>query len=347
MKILLQSIAILLCVSCASVNMLTNIGMNEVMWQDFGSLHYGDEPSQYIEITAPKYSKKNVNVIFFIKGLKNKMVDPIFLEKYRDEFIIVKFDYQNPMLNLMDTNINKLLNDINDSLLALKDHTEAKGIQTNKTILIGSSFGATLALMYGYTFYDISPIPIAFCVSMAGLTDMTDAMNLQLIGWPSNPLARAWINLSPTLAKTEVSSQNITKFGYAEDEFEKLKIYSPIYYVNECVPPTIIIHDTNDKIVPFSNSVSLSHVLSSYGVPNIFIQSTTNSGHLLGCNVNNSNKLVFAPNNDRSDESSVKRQTRKINPLIEEKLLDSFEQFIALFCQNALFESQYFVQVIR
>jgi len=35
--------------------------------------------------------------------------------------------------------------------------------------------------MYSYTFFERSPIPIAFCVSLAGITDFNDAMIMQNI----------------------------------------------------------------------------------------------------------------------------------------------------------------------
>ena len=315
-------------ISCAT----TNNSINEILWTDLGSISYGDDPNQYIEITAPKYHNQNLDIILFIKGYGNRMIDPIFLERYRDEFIIAKIDFRHITHDSIDIGIGGLLSDVYDGLLALKNNLERRGIQPNKIIIIGSSLGGTLALMYSYIFNEISPYPIAFCVSLAGITDMTDAMFLQHLGWSNNSISRAWLRNSPTLGITRISPYDFSRLGFSEYAMEELRRYSPIFYVNESSPPTIIIHDTNDKVVPFSNSVSLSHVLNYYGVSNVFIQSTSNAGHLLGNNVNNGQRLVFSPV-DARPSGSIRRVIRRIHPLIEEKLIISMNQYISMFCQ--------------
>jgi len=327
-KIIFIGLVLISSVSCIT----TYNTMNEILWIDLGSISYGDDPNQYIEITAPKYNNQNENIIFFIKGYGNRMIDPIFLEKYRNEFIIAKIDFRHITHASIDIGMGGLLSDVHDGILALKNNLERRGIQPNKVIIIGSSLGGTLALMYSYTFNEISPIPIAFCVSLAGITDMTDAMFLQHLGWSNNSISRSWLRNSPTLGITRISPHDFSRLGFSEYAIEELRRYSPVFYVNESSPPTIIIHDTNDKVVPFSNSASLSHILNSYGVPNIFIQSTANAGHLLGNNVINGQRLVFSPVDARLS-GPIRRVTRRIHPLIEEKMITSMNQYISMFCQ--------------
>ena len=323
----------LLFVSCASVSN-QNINSHEKSWTDLGAISYGNDPNQFIEITVPENNDQAVNVIFYIHGYGNKMVDLTFLEKYRNSFIIGKLDYRYLTPKKTDLSMNELLSDVHNGLETLKNTVEAKDIKTNKVILMGNSLGATLALLYSYTFSEKSPIPAAFCVTMSGLTDMTDAMIIKFTERTGKKLIQKYIlSLGSILSEVKLSSSDITELGFSNTAMEALKIISPVYYVNEKSPPAIIVHNTNDKTIPFSNAVSLNHVLSAYNIPHIFIQSVTDYGHELGPNISNKNNLVFAPADARSPVKTPKRYTRKLYPLLEEKLIESINQFIDLYCQ--------------
>jgi len=325
----LPLISIVLFISCSS----TNAVRSEKSWIDLGSIPYGADENQYVEITAPKYNNQNVNVIFFVHGYGNRMADPVFLEKYRENYIIGKLDYRFLTPARTDLSMDELLSDVHNGLRTLKDSAEAKGIKLNKVIMIGNSFGAALSLMYSYTFLDKTPIPIAFCVALAGITDVSDTMVIHYIKHAgSKRILRYFLASVSILSKETLSINDVTELGFSGNAIEAVKKISPIYYVNESVPPAIILHDTGDILVPFSNAASLSHVLNAYNVPNIFIQSVTSSGHILGTNVRNKNDLVFAPAADaRLPASSPKRYTRQLHPLLEEKLLESIDKFIDQF----------------
>lgn len=332
MKLIYTFLIFILYVSCAttSSNNTTNI---EKSWIDLGSISYGIDSNQYIEITVPEKNNQSINVIFYIHGYGNKMVDLTFLEKYRNNYIIGKLDYRHVTPKRPELNIDELLLDVHNGLNILKEITEAENIEINKVIIIGNSLGATLALLYTYTFFDKSPIPIAFCVSMSGLTDMTDAMIIKHTErFGKNFIQKYILSIGSILTKNELYFNDITKFGFSETAIEKLKNISPIYYVNENTSPTIIIHNINDKIIPFSNAISLNHVLNVNNVPHIFIQSITDYGHELGPNVRNKNDLVFAPINARYPVNTPKRYTRKIYQILEDKIIESINNFIDLYC---------------
>jgi acetyl esterase/lipase len=312
----------------------TSIINSENSWIDLGSISYGPDPNQFVEITAPKKMNQGVNVIFYIHGYGNKMVDLTFLEKYREEFIIGKLDYRYLTTKRPDLSMDELLSDVHNGLEMLKKTVEIRDIHINKVIIMGNSLGATLALMYSYTLSDRTPIPIAFCVIMSGLTDMTDAMFVQYTKRPGKMLIQNYLlSIGSILSKTKLSSNDITELGFSDTAIEAFKKISPIHYVNGNAPPTIILHDTNDRTIPFSNAMSLNRVLNVYDIPHIFIQSVTDSKHELGPNIKNKNGLVFAPVNARFPVNTPKRYTRKINPMLEEKLLESINQYIIRFCQ--------------
>ena len=153
-----------------------NVNNIEKSWTDLGAISYGADSNQFVEITASKKDNQSINVIFYIHGYENKMVDLTFLEKYRNDYIIIKLDYRYLTPEKLDLSMDELLSDVHNGLQVLKSIMETKNININKVIIMGNSLGAALSLLYTYTFFDRSPIPIAFCVSMSGLTDMTDSM---------------------------------------------------------------------------------------------------------------------------------------------------------------------------
>jgi acetyl esterase/lipase len=261
------------------------------------------------------------------------MIDLPFLENYRDTYIIGKLDYRYLTHKKTDLSMDTLISDVHNGLKTLHDTVQMNGITVNKVIMMGSSLGATLALLYTYTFLDVNPIPIAFCVTMSGLTDLTDAMTAKTSKrFGKRVFQNYLLSLASILVEEELSSNDITKLGYSDKAIESFKKISPIYYVNENAPPVIIVHNANDKVIPFSNGISLAYVLEAYNVPHIFIQSLTSYGHRLGPNIRNRNGLVFAPPNARSPVKTPKRYTRKLHPLLEEKLVESMNQYIEEYC---------------
>jgi len=323
----------LLYVSCVSTP-YHNAANVEKSWVDLGSISYGMDVNQFVEITAPEKCNQNVNVIFYIHGYGNKMVDLTFLEKYRNNYIIGKLDYRYLTPKRPDLSMNELLSDVHNGLKALKDTVEAKDIKTNKVIIMGNSLGASLSLLYAYAFFDRSPIPIAFCVTMSGLTDMTDSMIVKFTERFGKRLIQKYIlSLASILSEEELSLDDINELGFSDAAIAALKKISPIYYARENIPPTIIVHNANDRMIPFSNAVSLYYILSAYDIPRIFIQSITKYGHELGPNISNRNNLVFAPVGARFPVSTPKRYTRKLYPILEEKLIESINKFIDIYCQ--------------
>ena len=318
-------------VSCTS----TYIVDNEKSWVFLGSIPYGTDVNQFIEITCPVNKKRDVNVILFIHGYRNRMVDLTLIEKYRDEFIIGNLNYRHLTPGKAELSMEELLSDVHNGLMSLKETVDKKGINVNKVIIMGHSLGGSLALMYSYTFFDKSPIPIAFCITMAGLTDLTDAMIVENIKRSGIGLTQKYLlSICSILTGTELSSDDITVLGFSDAAFLSLKNISPIQYISADASPTIIVHDTSDKIIPFSNSLSLTHVLNTHNVPSVFIQSLTNSGHYL--DTNNKNTMVFTPDNVSLQGNIPKRITRKLHPFIEKRLIESINRFIIEYCQSSI-----------
>ena len=73
----------------------------------------------------------------------------------------------------------------------------------------------------------------------------------------------------------KITEEDMTDFGFSESAHQSLMGVSARYYVNENTPPTIIVHDTQDELIPFSNSVTLAATLEMMEIPYVFISSTS------------------------------------------------------------------------
>lgn len=165
----------------------------------------------------------------------------------------------------MDT----LMNDIDLALQKIKAVGQEKGVNINKVMLIGSSAGAHMSLLYAYSRADTAPIKPVAAISNSGPTDFLDEsfyINNDIGDVETMSLLFSWVGG--------------VKFTYAErsnpEVVSALKKYSPLYYVNSNSVPTIINHGNADTIVPYSNAVALDAKLTEYGVPHYF--NTYNGG---------------------------------------------------------------------
>ena len=91
-------------------------------------------------------------------------------------------------------------------------------------------------------------------------------------------------------AETDKNVRNIFKFNTPSDPYSSLigvalnedkaktAAVSPVTYVSEDNPPTLILHGTHDTLVPYAQSEELTAALKSKGVP-VWLQTLPGSGH--------------------------------------------------------------------
>lgn len=137
----------------------------------------------------------------------------------------------------------ELMSDVNSAVNYIVDHGKDWNVNTNKMAIGGISAGAHMALLYGYQ-YDKGN-HISSIISMAGPTDMTnvDFLNgatlLKLIDG-ANKMAGAPYEIGKPIP-------------------HQFKDASPIQYVKNV--PTLIIHGTEDIVVPYAQAELLSDKL--------------------------------------------------------------------------------------
>jgi hypothetical protein len=115
---------------------------------------------------------------------------------------------------------------------------------------------------------------------MAGPSDLGDIAflyNFKKLGGE-----KFFYQLAQKLSGYQIAEGDITGEGYSESGRNMLAAISPLSFVSPGSPPTIIVHDVADRLVPYANSAALHSVLTVYGVDHAFLASSSGIGHLLG-----------------------------------------------------------------
>jgi acetyl esterase/lipase len=242
-------------------------------------LSYGPHERNVVDISIPEGPVEGV--ILFIHGgmwiIGGKENRPNFLDVFRDRFAVASMNhrYIDETVHIKD-----LEEDVIAAVAFIRDFClENKG-EPGKLIIMGHSSGAHLAMLYAYKNHAAGPMPLAFCVDMAGPADMADIAFLY--NFKKLRMEKLFYSMAEKAAAYHIVDGDITSEGYSEAGKQVLALISPISYTTAEVPPTIIVHDVADNIVPYSNSAVLNSVFNLYGVDHYFMATYSGIGHALG-----------------------------------------------------------------
>ncbi|MDR1398824.1 MAG: alpha/beta hydrolase [Treponema sp.] len=253
----------------------------ELHYQLYKDVSYGPHERNLIDISIPVEAAASQGVILFIHGgiwmYGGKENYPVFLDGFRDRFTVASMSHR-----YIDetTHITDLMDDVSAAVSFLRDFSTQNNANPGKLIIMGHSSGAHLAMLYAYQQYETSSIPIALCVSMAGPSDLGDIAflyNFKKMGGE-----KFFYQLAEKLSGYHVVDGDVTSEGYSESGREMLAAISPLSFVSPDSPPTIIVHDAADTLVPYANSAALHTALKVYGVDHYFMASYSGIGHVLG-----------------------------------------------------------------
>lgn len=264
--------SVLLSVVCAMLNLFPDYSADPPAVPAGAERYsYGEKTREIIDIYMPETKAKKLDVLLVIHGGSWRfgnltMFSNNCVSGAKAGFATVAVDYSM----LQDkANALEMVDEIEASVAKAKSIIEQKGFRTGKLIVAGHSAGAHLSVLYGYTRYKTSPIPIAFIVGNATPTDFFDKN-----GSDDTDLEKNRYLLTSALAGNLVLP--FTKKAVKAD----IDAISPIANVSSAVPPTILVHGKKDSVVPYSNSVELYEKLKECGVDCKLI-TYENSGHNL------------------------------------------------------------------
>lgn len=161
----------------------------------------------------------------------------------------------------------EMLDDITAAMELVKEKAAEQGITLEKAALTGDSAGGHLSMLYCFKNGAVSPIPIAFCASRCGPSDLADSGMIENY--------RDKEEIYPIIGG--LIGKPFDKDSYGEAT-EDLKAASPVTYVTPDAPPTIIAHGVKDDIVAYSQGTGVYDALLSAGVACELV-TYPNSGH--------------------------------------------------------------------
>jgi acetyl esterase/lipase len=282
---------------CAS----TGEAPREISWTPHRDLSYGPHERNVIDISIPAAAPEGV--ILFIHGgiwmYGSKDNCPIFLDTFRGRFVVASMSHRYISET---THMQDLEDDTAAAVAFIREFCLENRAAPGKLIIMGHSSGAHLAMLYAYKRYESGPIPLAFCVSMAGPTDLGDIAfryNFEKLRQ-----IKFFYELAEKATGHHIVEGDITDEGYSKTGQEILRAISPIYFTGAASPPTIIAHDAADALVPYANSAVLHGVLNVYGVDHSFIALHSGIGHFLGAKAIKGGALNY----DKTLETRIVRE---------------------------------------
>lgn len=144
--------------------------------------------------------------------------------------------------------------DVNDAVEWLFEHGEEYGYDPDRIALVGGSAGAHLVLLTAYGWNRRGEVQdnnanherahmIKAVVDIYGPVDLTTSYARK------QPLVVSFLG------------------QHFEENPDLYKEASPLFWLNENVPPTLILHGTSDYLVPVNQSDRLKQRLDSAGIP--------------------------------------------------------------------------------
>ena len=240
------------------------------------NVSYGSDPLQTMDVYLPaNRSSATTRVIVMIHGGAWNAGDKGDMTPFVDSF-----NRRLPDYAVININYRLALNaatlfptqelDVKAAMQYLFNHT-SEYLISQKIVLLGASAGAHLALLQGNKYS--APFRPKAIVSLFGPTDMADMYNN-----PANPLVPAGI--IQVIGKTPTQDPLL----YSNS--------SPVNFVTNASPPTILLHGGADPLVRYQQSVTMKNLLVNAGVINQYVFYPTEGHGWTGANlVDSFNKI--------------------------------------------------------
>lgn len=226
---------------------------------------YGEGEANVMDIYIPKraYRRENNGCVLFIHGGSwmggDKAEEAIRCRLLASHgYIAATINYTLWSEEIVgEYTVFGVMDEIDQALATLKTFTSEREIEVDKAGISGYSAGAHLAMLYAYARAETAPMEIVFAASMAGPADISADI------WGSELTTSIGMLLTG-----ETVTEDMLSTGEAD---ELLASISPISYIDENAPPSIIFHGGNDLVVPIRNATSVVEKLETLGISHDFI----------------------------------------------------------------------------
>ena len=158
-----------------------------------------------------------------------------------------------------------------DAVNWIAENADIYNLDISKLGILGESAGAHLALMVGYS--DVYDDKLSNLVKIDYLINIYGPVDLNNLYRDRHPVVDKLRSAGDRLPEAVQHVLNLESwlFGFEPDEKPEeahafATIYSPVSYLREALPPTLIIHGTDDRLVPVSQSKELKSALDSLSI---------------------------------------------------------------------------------
>ena len=243
--------------------------------QVHNNIKYGNRERNVLDLYIPPIADKGKEqgMILFLhggswtSGDKSSMTDEC--RRYADRgYLTAAMNYSffgksgDEMIDF-----TTMMTEIAAALSAIKGYAAAQGINISKAALSGYSAGAHLAMLYGYSMTEQSPLPVYFVHSKAGPADFS--------------------TFSLTSDDAKLILEKMGFGGIAPEEVAKnekfieiIRAVSPVSYIKQGAPATLLSYGRVDDLVVWENVNSLLNAFAARNVEYTLVE-YPNSGHAL------------------------------------------------------------------
>lgn len=243
-------------------------------YQIYRDINYGEKDANVMDVYIPREAQKRESngVILFIHGGSwsggDKADETIRCRMLASKgYIVANVNYTLWGEESADAyHVSMVLDELDAALSKVKHFANEREIIIDKAATVGYSAGAHLAMLYAYSRGDTAPIDIVFTASMAGPADISPA------AWGEDMTIRVARRLTG-----EELSPEMLRSGEAD---ALLASISPVSFIDENTPPTLMMHGGKDTVVPPANADSLVEKFTTNAVPYDYVR-LENSDHSL------------------------------------------------------------------
>lgn len=229
-------------------------------YEIYSDVKYGDKAANVMDIYMPSeaYERESNGCVLFIHGGSwiggDKADEAARCQILASRgYIAATMNYTLWSEDVADEyTVSTVLDEIDLALSAIKEFSAQKGVKIDKAATAGYSAGAHLSMLYSFSKSDTAPVEIVFSANLAGPADICTEI------WGEDMT----LTIAKILTGEDISAQMLES-GAAD---ELLKSISPVYYIDEKTPPSIIMQGGKDNIVPPDNADSLVEKFTQSGV---------------------------------------------------------------------------------